>query len=53
MVKMVLISIAIFLVVFFVLRGVMLWYWKINEIVTKLDSILSELKIISERKMIN
>lgn len=53
MVKMVLISIAIFLVAFFVLRGVMLWYWKINEIVTKLDSILGELKIISERKMIN
>ncbi len=47
MVKAVLVSIAIFLIAFFVLRGVMLWYWKINEIVTKLDLILAELKKIS------
>jgi len=52
MVKAVLISIAIFLIAFFVLRSVMLWYWKINEIVTKLDLILVELQKISERKMI-
>ena len=52
MVKAVLVSIAIFLIAFFVLRGVMLWYWKINEIVTKLDFILAELQRISEKKMI-
>lgn len=48
MVKTVVILIVIFLIAFFVLRGVMLWYWKINEIVTKLDLILSELKKLSE-----
>ena len=52
MVKAVLISIAIFLIAFFILRGVMLWYWKINEVLTKLDLILVELQKISERKMI-
>lgn len=49
MVKAVLVSIVIFLIAFLVLRGVMLWYWKINEIVTKLDLILAELKKISEK----
>jgi len=45
----VLVSIAILLIVFFALRGVMLWYWRINEIVTKMDHILAELKRLSER----
>ncbi len=47
MVKAVLVSVVVFIVAFFVLRGVMLWYWKINEMVTKLDIILAELKKIS------
>lgn len=52
MVKAVLVSIAIFLIAFFVLRGVMLWYWKINEVLIKLDLILVELQKISGKKMI-
>lgn len=52
MVKVVFISIAIFLIAFLVLRGVMLWYWKINEILVKLDLILAELQKISRKKMV-
>jgi len=40
----VLVSIIIVLVVFIVLRGFMLWYWRINDVITKLDLILAELK---------
>ncbi len=52
MIKGVLASIAIVIVAFFVLRGVMLWYWKINEIVTKLDLILTELKNLNNKNPI-
>ncbi len=52
MIKVVLISFVILFVAFFVLRGVMLWYWKINEIVSKLDLMLSELKKLSDRNLI-
>lgn len=52
MVKAVLVSVVVFLVAFLVLRGVMLWYWRINEIITKLDRILAELQKFSETKMI-
>ena len=45
-------SIAIVIVAFFILRGVMLWYWKINDIVSKLDLILAELKNLSSRTAI-
>ena len=47
-----LVILIIVIIAFFIFRGVMLWYWKINEIVTKLDLILSELRKLSERTLI-
>jgi hypothetical protein len=52
MIKGVLASLAIIIVAFIVLRGVMLWYWKINEIVMKLDQILTELKKVNDKNLI-
>jgi type IV secretory pathway VirB2 component (pilin) len=34
----------VIVVAFLLLREVMAWYWKINMIVARLDSILAELK---------
>jgi uncharacterized iron-regulated membrane protein len=45
----VLVSIAILLIVFVALRGFMLWYWRVNEAITKLDLILTELKKTPEK----
>jgi hypothetical protein len=52
MIKGILLALVILIIAFFIFRGVMLWYWKINEIVTKLDLILSELRKLSERSLI-
>ena len=38
------ITIAVLFLLFIALRAVMLWYWKINTIVERLDQILAELK---------
>jgi len=46
-----LVILVILIIAFFIFRGVMLWYWKINELVTKLDLILSELRKLSERAL--
>ncbi len=35
-------------VLFMILRSLLLWYWKINLIVQKLDGILNELKARSK-----
>ena len=37
------------IVIFFILRELNVWYWKINEIVNKLDSINNTLKSIDFR----
>ncbi len=39
----------IVLVLFFVLRVVMLWYWRIDAIVSRLDAILAELSAMRAR----
>jgi hypothetical protein len=38
------VSLLVLVALFFIFRAVMLWYWKINLIVEKLDGILNELK---------
>jgi len=38
------IAVVFFILLFLAFRGVMLWYWKINTIVERLDQILLELK---------
>jgi hypothetical protein len=43
----VIIGIVIFAVVFFITRGIMLWYWRVNEVVERLDSMESHLKRIA------
>ncbi len=40
----------VLIVLFFVFRAALLWYWRINDIVTKLDDILKELKTIATQK---
>jgi hypothetical protein len=40
-----------FLIVFVVLREVMCWYWKINQIVDKLTEISNTLKAKEEKKL--
>jgi uncharacterized membrane protein YbhN (UPF0104 family) len=45
----VLISIVIVLIVFIALRGFMLWYWKINDVISKLDLISTELKKLNQK----
>lgn len=50
MVKIVLISALGVLIAFFALRGVMLWYWKVNEIAKKLDDTVAELRKISANR---
>ena len=37
------------LVLFFLLRAVMLWYWRIDAIVSRLDAILAELSAMRAR----
>jgi hypothetical protein len=44
-----LVSVVILLVIFVALRGFMLWYWKVNDVIAKLDLILTELKNHSEK----
>ncbi len=39
-----LIILAIIVLIFLALRALMLWYWKINHIVERLDQIIMELK---------
>ena len=45
----VIVSVAILLVIFVALRGFMLWYWKINDLIAKLDLIATELKQFNQR----
>ena len=45
----VLVSILILIIAFVALRGFMLWYWRINETITKLDLILAELRKVAEK----
>ena len=47
----VLVSIAVLLVLVVVLRGFMLWYWRVNDIVAKLDLILAELKKFAPKEL--
>ncbi|MBI5847166.1 MAG: hypothetical protein HZB31_04330 [Nitrospirae bacterium] len=51
MAKAVIAVFAVVLLCLLVLRSVMLWYWKINEIVGRLDEIVMELRRINERNI--
>ncbi len=37
-------SLLVLIALFLIFRAVMLWYWKINVIIERLDGILNELK---------
>lgn len=45
----VLVCIAVFLTLIVVLRGFTLWYWRVNDIVARLDLILVELKKVPQK----
>jgi len=49
MVKIVLLSVLLLIVLVFALRSVIHWYLKIDEILVKLDGILSELRSLSAK----
>lgn len=40
----------VLIALFFILREVVLWYWRVNHIVERLDSIVAELKKISQKE---
>lgn len=43
----ILVSILILIAIFLVFRAFVLWYWKVNVIVSKLDAVVEELKKIN------
>jgi len=43
------VSVVILLAIFVALRGFMLWYWKVNDVIAKFDLILAELRKHSEK----
>ncbi len=45
----ILVSIGILIIVFVALRGFMLWYWRVNDVIAKLDLILAELKKLPQK----
>jgi len=44
----VLIALVVLLVVFLVARSLVLWYWKVNAILSRLDSIASHLEYLGK-----
>jgi hypothetical protein len=42
------VGLVVFLIIFLALREVMLWYWKVNDIISGLESIKQQVKLQSE-----